>query len=106
MFYYPGDDYVDLVGLDKYMALGEDPLQINNFSEYDDLVATGKPMNLVEFGPIPASGEGWDSFDYDYGNLIRDIKTLYPRIVLFQAWEYVWQIGEHANAAGLLNDPG
>lgn len=104
MFYYPGDDYVDLVGLDKYMALGEDPLQINNFGEYDELVATGKPMNLFEFGPIPASGQGWDSFDYDYGNLIRDIKNLYPRIVLFQAWEYVWQIGEHANAAGLMND--
>ena|GEM_PF-1238425 len=104
-YYYPGADYVDLVGLDKYMNIGEDPLQINNWHEYDDLVAMGKPVSLFEFGPLPASGEGWNSFDYDYANLIRDIKAYYPRIVLFQSWEYVWQMGEHANAAGLMNDP-
>ena len=38
-------------------------------------------------------------------NLIRDIRELYPEVVLFQAWEYVWQIGRHANAAGLMRDP-
>lgn len=102
--YYPGADFVDLVGLDKYMSIGENTLQINNWNEYNDLVATGKPVSLFEFGPIPASGEGWNTVDYDYANLIRDIKALYPRIVMFQAWEYVWQIGEHANAAGLLED--
>lgn len=103
--FYPGGGYVDLVGLDKYMDIGEDPLDLNHWGEYDALVALNKPMGLFEFGPLPASGEGWDSIRYDYANLIRDIRNLYPQIVLFQAWEYVWQIGDHTNAAGLLSDP-
>jgi mannan endo-1,4-beta-mannosidase len=105
MHYYPGDAYVDIVGLDKYMAIGEDPLDLNRWGDYDALVATGKPVGLFEFGPLPATGEGWDTVQYDYANLIRDIRQLYPRIVLFQAWEYIWQIGNHQNASGLLNDP-
>lgn len=105
MEYYPGDQYVDLVGLDKYMRLGEDPLQLNVYGEYDALVATGKPLGLFEFGPMPASGAGWDTVKYDYGNLIRDIRAYYPRISFFQAWEYVWALGRHENLSGLLNDP-
>lgn len=103
--FYPGGGYVDLVGLDKYMDIGEDPLDLNHWGEYDAVRGLNKPMGIFEFGPIPASGEGWNSFDYDYANLIRDIRSLYPEVVLFQAWEYVWQIGEHVNAAGLMNDP-
>jgi mannan endo-1,4-beta-mannosidase len=105
MHFYPGDDYVDLVGLDKYMNLDEDPLDLNIWGDYDALVGTGKPFGLFEFGPLPASGAGWDTVRYDYANLIRDIKALYPQTVLFQAWEYVWQIGRHDNAEGLLSDP-
>ena len=104
-YHYPGDQYVDLVGLDKYMDIGEDPLQLNRWGEYDDLLSTGKPIGLFEFGPLPATGEGADTVKYDYANLIRDIRARYPKIVLFQAWEWVWQIGNHSNAEGLLNDP-
>jgi mannan endo-1,4-beta-mannosidase len=105
MHFYPGDEYVDIVGLDKYMSLDEDPLDLNIWGDYDALIETGKPFGLFEFGPLPASGAGWDTVQYDYANLIRDIKALYPQTVLFQAWEYVWQIGRHANASVLLNDP-
>ena len=105
MYYYPGDAYVDIVGLDKYMNIDEDPLALNTWGDYDALVETGKPFGLFEFGPLPATGQGWDTVQYDYANLIRDIKRYYPQTVLFQAWEYVWQIGRHANASGLLNDP-
>lgn len=103
--FYPGAAYVDLVGLDKYMELDEDPLDLNGYGEYDGILTLDKPIGLFEFGPLPASGEGWDTFTYDYANLIRDIRDLYPEVVLFQAWEYVWQIGRHANAAGLMRDP-
>lgn len=104
-YYYPGPDYVDIVGLDKYMDVDEDPMQLNRFGEYDDLLETGKPIGLFEFGPLPASGEGWNRVKYNYDNLIRDIKTLYPRLVLFQAWEYVWQMGNHNNVDKLMSDP-
>ncbi len=103
--FYPGAAYVDLVGLDKYMDIDEDPLDLNGYGEYDAISELDKPIGLFEFGPLPASGEGWDSVEYDYANLIRDIRNLYPEIVLFQAWEYIWQIGNHANADGLLSDP-
>ncbi|MBE2269597.1 MAG: SH3 domain-containing protein [Anaerolinea sp.] len=103
--FYPGGGYVDFVGLDKYMNIGEDPLNLNRRGEYDAIRALDKPIGLFEFGPIPASGEGWDGPRYNYANLIRDIRDLYPEVVLFQAWEYVWQIGWHDNAAGLMTDP-
>lgn len=102
---YPGDKYVDLVGLDKYMEIGENPLQLNTWGDFAELVAVNKPIGLFEFGPIPATGEGWNTVEYDYENLIRDIKQYYPQIVLFQAWEYVWRIDRFSNASGLLNDP-
>ncbi|MBE2272188.1 MAG: hypothetical protein IAE80_28395 [Anaerolinea sp.] len=103
---YPGNDVVDMVGLDEYSSLTENPLQINGAGEYDALVSTGKPIGLFEFGPIPASGAGWDTTNYDWGNLIRDIKNRYPRIVLVQAWEYVWQMGysRYRGQSTFMND--
>jgi len=91
-YYYPGDDVVDLVGLDHYMAVEEETLELNAFGGYDQLAALGKPMALMEMGPIPASGAGWDTKAYCWNNLIGDILGKYPKIVYFLAWEYVWQI--------------
>lgn len=104
---YPGNDVVDMVGLDEYSGLTENPLQINSAGEYDALVATGKPVGLFEFGPIPATGSGWDTTNYNWGNLIRDIKARYPRIFLVQAWEYVWQMGynRYTGQSTFMNDP-
>lgn len=103
--YYPGRDYVDIVGLDKYMGVREERLQLNRWNEYNDLLTLGQPIGLFEFGPLPATGQGWNEIRYDYSNLIRDIRELYPEIIAFQAWEYVWQIGNHYNAIGLFSDP-
>ncbi len=92
-YYYPGDDVVDLVGLDHYMRVDEETLDLNRYGGYDQMVALGKPFGLFEFGPIPSSGEGWDTKAYCWSRLLDDIQTTFPQIVLFQAWEYVWQIG-------------
>lgn len=92
-FYYPGDAYVDLVGLDHYMTVEETTLTLNSFGGYDQLAALNKPMALTEFGPIPASGAAWDTKAYCWNDLIGDIQSQYPKIVYFLAWEYVWQIG-------------
>ena len=104
---YPGDAYVDVVSLDVYMGLDEDPLSLNIFGEYDQLVSTGKPMALFEFGPIPASSAGWNTTTYDWANLIRDIRNLYPEVVLVQAWEYVWQLAypRYQGLSDLVEDP-
>ena len=103
-YFYPGADYVDLVGLDKYMGHGEDPLRLNDWHEYDDLVALNKPIGLMEFGPSPADGSGKD-FKYDATRLLRDIRKNYPKIVFVQSWEWIWQLGDQDNIEKLLNDP-
>lgn len=104
--FYPGDAYVDVVGLDKYRNLGEEPLTLNAFGEYDQLVATGKPVGLCEFGPIPSTGKGWNTEKYDWATLARDLRGLYPRIVFFSAWEGVWSIPHKPTVGqrGLMND--
>ena len=105
--FYPGGSYVDVVSLDVYMDLDEDPLNINSLGEYDALVSTGKPIALFEFGPSPATGAGWDTTDYDWTNLTRDIRAHYPQIVLIQAWEYIWQLSyeRYQGLDELVNDP-
>jgi mannan endo-1,4-beta-mannosidase len=106
---YPGNDVVDVVSLDAYMSLNSATLELNSQGEYTFLTGTGKPFGLFEWGAIPASGAGWDINPYPYrmDYLIRDIKARYPRMVLFQAWEYVWQMGrdQFRGLPELMNDP-
>jgi mannan endo-1,4-beta-mannosidase len=104
-YYYPGDQYVDIVGMDVYNARNQSGVKLNDYSSYTQMAALNKPMGLLEFGPSPASGAGWQDPPYDYTSLIRDIRNNYPKIVFFQAWEWIWQIGYHANVSGLMNDP-
>jgi mannan endo-1,4-beta-mannosidase len=107
---YPGANYVDIVGMDKYMGCSggnaENPIDLAR--SYSDLVSTGKPVALLELGLIPASGACYDvnPYPYRWDYLIRDIKASYPRIVMFQAWEYVWQLGRdtYRGLPELMND--
>ena len=103
-YFWPGDAYVDVVGLDKYMALNENPLALDKFGDYTALVKTCKPFGIFEFGPTPADAQP-DSPRYDYTKLIRDIKALYPRTAFFQAWEWHWAMSENNKVKELLNDP-
>ncbi len=60
--YYPGDDYVDLVGLDYY---GNEP----NFPHYEELKALGKTMVMSESGPRDAGYGDWDMMEL--ANILR-----------------------------------
>ncbi len=90
--YYPGHDYVDVVGLDKYMSLaetrGDIPLTIEG---YDLLAQLGKPIYLSEFGPRPADASGQD-IPFDYRRLVNDIVTRYPMLFGVFHWEWVWKL--------------
>jgi len=103
-YYWPGDEYVDVVGVDKYMALNENPLSLDQWGDYKLLIAKCKPFGIFEFGPTPADAQP-DSPRYDYTRLIRDIKNRYPRTVFFQAWEWHWALSENKNVKKLLDDP-
>lgn len=99
--YYPGNAYVDSVGLDKYASTSERPVKLNTFGDYDDLVKTGKPLLLWEFGGLEASSAGWDVPNaVKWDQIVPQLKTSYPKLVGFQAWEWVWQIAAD-NATGV-----
>ncbi|MFS4491413.1 glycosyl hydrolase [Maribacter sp. 2308TA10-17] len=55
--YYPGDDYVDLVGMDYY---GNQP----DFPHYEELKALGKPIVMSESGPREAGYGNWDMMEF------------------------------------------
>ena len=109
--FYPGDQYVDIVGIDKYMNCtngnAENPIDLSR--SYDDLVNTGKPIGLLELGFIPASGACYDinPYGYRWDYLVRDIQARYPRIVMFQAWEWIWQMGRdtYRGLPEMMNHP-
>jgi mannan endo-1,4-beta-mannosidase len=94
---YPGDDYVDIVGIDVY----SDEIEIRG-DGYDKLLATGKPFALTEFGPRTRDGS------YDNSILINKIKERYPQTTYFLTWSS-WSdnavaIVDNHNASAIMND--
>ncbi len=49
LYYYPGDEYVDMVGIDWYTN-GENEF-FNEHRSYDKIMSFGKPFAICEFGP-------------------------------------------------------
>ena len=75
---YPGSSYVDMVGLDCYA----DDLS-GLVSDYNAMLAYGKPFCLAEFGSGGARG---GNTNYDERNLINQISTYLPKTVFWQQW--------------------
>jgi mannan endo-1,4-beta-mannosidase len=96
---YPGDAYVDIVGLDAYF----DRPSAFTLTGYAEMAKLGKPLGLTEFGGVPAAGG--QNFTFDNTVLIKEIKAKYPKICFFMNWHCPWSIACQNNAAGLLKDP-
>ncbi|CAH1389251.1 unnamed protein product [Nezara viridula] len=90
--YYPGDNYVDIVGLDCYT---DDPTKING---YDEMTGLGKPFALAEVGPSTANGQ----FDYDW--FVKSIVSLYPKTIYFMPWNAEWSPAKNKNPWGAYNN--
>jgi mannan endo-1,4-beta-mannosidase len=90
--YYPGAEYVDVVGLDKYMTLeetsGQEPLTLEG---YNLLTTLEKPIYLSEFGPRPSDASGQE-IPFDYLRLLEDITTQYPKLFAVLHWEWIWAL--------------
>ena len=100
-FCYPGDNYVDLVSLDIY----QDNLSWVSPQDFSNLINTGKPFGISEFGPaIPNAAP-----NYDY-NIINDfLKINYPEVTYIVAW-HSWAghynaLVDNFNATSILSDP-
>ena len=75
-YYYPGSDFVDIVGMDYY---NDDLSQVNNHGNYDKLVALGKPFGFSEIGPQSKSG-------FDNAILLEGIRSHFPRTIYSMYW--------------------
>lgn len=108
-YYYPGNDFVDIVGLDYYYfecrqsSCNEGVLSNIGQNGYNDLVLLGKPFALTEFGPGSGGSEPPANF-FDYQLLINAIKKYAPQTVYFMAWNKNYAMINQINAAGLLRD--
>lgn len=99
-YYYPGDGYVDIVGMDDYPWDGR-LTELPN-KGYPELLALGKPFAITEFGPYGGDDDGRED-TYEYDTLIKDIQSYVPQTVYWLSWQRDWSIIEQLNAQQLLD---
>jgi len=112
--YYPGADWVDVVGIDVY----DDDLNLGGaergLRHYAALVGTGKPFGLTEFGQhYGKAGTGPGAASWDARTLAARVRDSYPRTALAAAWyssvqdgnSYVLALADVAHTPELLADP-
>ncbi|HUA38560.1 MAG TPA: glycosyl hydrolase [Candidatus Sulfopaludibacter sp.] len=96
--YYPGNRYVDLVGLDAYT----DFVDTNHIFGYPAVARLPKPFGFTEFGPHgPSNPPG----DYDYLRFLQGVQTNFPRTVFFMSWNAKWSLAQNSNVTEMLGSP-
>ncbi|CAH1389238.1 unnamed protein product [Nezara viridula] len=91
--YYPGDEYVDIVGLDWY---SDDPNQLKG---YDEMTSLGKPFTFAEVGPYSKDGQ------FDYDRFMKIVASRYPKAIYFMPWNAEWSPIYNKNPSGAYNHP-
>lgn len=114
--YYPGGNLVDIVSIDVY----DEELDLAGSSRglqyYKDLVGTGKPFGLSEFGQsFGNKGTGPDAEKWDARTLAERLRDSYPKAVFAISWyssregappqDFLFALPDVAHAEGLLDDP-
>lgn len=77
--YYPGNEFVDLVGLDLY----QDFFGIAEKTSYEKLISTGKPFVLAEFGPGKQTGA---TGQFDYSAFLKELENAMPKTCYALIW--------------------
>ena len=106
--YYPGDEYVDLIGFDFY----EDDPQNKYVDVYNQILAFGKPVALTEFGPdnrkykIDNKIELSKYVNFRWDNMVQVnfTKTYYPKICFFIRWQADWAVVNQNNAKSFMEE--
>jgi mannan endo-1,4-beta-mannosidase len=81
--YYPGDAWVDVVGLDAYT----DHVDPEHIKGYPGMAALRKPYGFTEYGPHGASDPPGD---FDYRRLIAGLIEHFPRTTHLLTWDDNW----------------
>jgi mannan endo-1,4-beta-mannosidase len=106
--FYPGNAYVDIVGIDLYKDLtGDRQLNATDFSDYRTMLPYGKPFALAEFGPFHAIDQNPTGARADYRKLMAAIKAYAPNTVYWMSWSVHWSMLPSRNdfVPELLADP-
>ena len=100
---YPGDNFVDIIGIDAYDFDASPSSYYTNWKHeaYDSMVATGKPYAFAELG---LQHYGTDSTKDLAVNITR-LKNNMPRLTYFLTWNEHWAIDFQTNVNVALNDP-
>ncbi|MEO6005542.1 MAG: glycosyl hydrolase [Opitutus sp.] len=96
--YYPGDQYVDVVGLDAYT----DHIDRTHIKGYPAVAKLPKPFGFTEYGP---HGAEHPPGDYDYRQLIAGLQSNFPRSTFFMSWNKKWSLASNENVPELLEHP-
>lgn len=87
---YPGDEYVDLVGIDWYTSGKK---EYNAGNSYSDLMSLGKATALTEIGPGDSLAkkrvDGSTYFTYTAVDMLNDIKSMLDeglKVAYFATW--------------------
>jgi mannan endo-1,4-beta-mannosidase len=114
--YYPGDQYVDIVGLSHYpnVVNGQPVSKPGGYDELTTQVAPSKPFAFTEFGPSPPNTTNAQFTPKDYNMLIDGIRQSMPRVVYWHSWIGLFSMGvgitgpggqHNLNVPQLLADP-
>lgn len=93
--YYPGANYVDIVGLDVYDDNPESSWTLS--IAYNEMIGLGKPFAFTEIGPDTCG-------TFDYSKWPAVLRQKYPKAVYFYAWNDQWAPHYNLNASALMND--
>lgn len=99
---YPGEEFVDVTGLDVYAP------SIARFAgHYRAVSELGKPFVLSEFGPAE-----WDATEpprdppYRCPELLRELRAHWPLTASFMFWGDVFLPTRQQEAEAMMRDPG
>lgn len=98
-FFYPGADYVDIIGTNVYES---EQFRISDYAQYKEF---GKPLALTECGPHHNKMNG----TFDNTIVINAIRKRYPEIIYWTTW-HDWprhkvSMNSNQKAQELLSDP-
>lgn len=96
--FYPGNQYVDLVGLDAYT----DDIDPDHIKGYNDLTALKKPFGFAEYGPHGASNPPGD---FDFRRFTDGVERNFWFTRFFLTWNAKWNPAENQHSREFYNDP-
>lgn len=97
--YYPGDQYVDVIGFSLFVDYNQE-MDSLSIKQYQQLKKLGKSMSISQWGPRRGSDQtrGKDQPPGDNLKLIRGIQRYYPEIVWWMHWNYAYSICTELNS--------